>query len=47
MKQVMNLIRNKHEGSLASRAREDGKIKKQYNDYLTPFEKLQTLTDPK
>ena len=25
---------------------EKGKIKKQYNDYLTPFEKLQTLTKP-
>jgi hypothetical protein len=23
-----------------------GKIKKKYNDYLTPFEKLQTLTKP-
>jgi len=25
---------------------EKGKIKKQYNDYFTPFEKLQTLTKP-
>jgi hypothetical protein len=25
---------------------EKGKIKKKYNDYLTPFEKLQTLTKP-
>ena len=25
---------------------EKGKIKKQYNDYLTPFEKLQTLRKP-
>ena len=25
---------------------DNGKIKKQYNDYLTPFEKLQTLTNP-